>query len=383
MKWIQYKQVFLIVIIKRKTEKGCEYILEKKYQVFISSTFLDLKEERQKVVEAVLNAGHIPAGMELFHAGDETQKELIEEWIADSDIYVLILGGRYGSIDNDGMGYTQWEYKKAEELGKPRFSLVLTEEYLNQKVVNGRMKGTDLEYNHPKLVEFRSEVMNRIVSPISSLESIEAEVLKSINRIVKKNSDTLEGWIKGSYLNKIEKLKLENKELSDKLVNRQDDVIEMQKELAAVRDDFIGEFSFDYLKRKFEEKVISQEVILNKIEAEKAYIRKSKEDDYLNANLIVDEQQLNDLIEFSKKQHTVLEWVITNKQAILKNGWSLYRSCLNAVLREEVVPLLEQYLLVDVKFIKKGGGIASSDVLFFNENGKKFVSLYEMEQTTN
>lgn len=78
--------------------------MEKKYQVFISSTYTDLIEERQKAVEAILNAGHIPAGMELFHAGDETQKDLISEWIEDSDIYVLILGGRYGSLDTDGMG---------------------------------------------------------------------------------------------------------------------------------------------------------------------------------------------------------------------------------------------------------------------------------------
>lgn len=96
--------------------------MEKKYQVFISSTYKDLIEERQKAVEAILNAGHIPAGMELFHAGDETQKELISEWIEDSDIYVLILGGRYGSLDTDGMGYTHWEYEKAKELGKPIFS---------------------------------------------------------------------------------------------------------------------------------------------------------------------------------------------------------------------------------------------------------------------
>jgi len=34
-----------------------------KIQVFISSTYTDLIEERQAVVQAVLQAGHIPAGM--------------------------------------------------------------------------------------------------------------------------------------------------------------------------------------------------------------------------------------------------------------------------------------------------------------------------------
>ena len=38
----------------------------KKYQIFVSSTFTDLIAERQSAVEAILKAGHIPAGMELF-----------------------------------------------------------------------------------------------------------------------------------------------------------------------------------------------------------------------------------------------------------------------------------------------------------------------------
>jgi uncharacterized protein DUF4062 len=54
---------------------------KKKLQVFISSTFTDLKQERQAAVEAILTAGHIPAGMELFTAGDESQMNVIKHWI--------------------------------------------------------------------------------------------------------------------------------------------------------------------------------------------------------------------------------------------------------------------------------------------------------------
>ena len=50
---------------------------KKKLQVFVSSTYTDLREERQAAVEAILTAGHIPAGMELFAAGDETQVNVI------------------------------------------------------------------------------------------------------------------------------------------------------------------------------------------------------------------------------------------------------------------------------------------------------------------
>ena len=79
-------------------------MLEKRYQVFISSTFRDLVEERQSVLKAVLELNHMPAGMELFPAGDDTAWKLIMDVIDASDYYVLIIGGRYGSLDEMGIG---------------------------------------------------------------------------------------------------------------------------------------------------------------------------------------------------------------------------------------------------------------------------------------
>ena len=62
---------------------------EKKLQIFVSSTYTDLIEERQAAVEAILSAGHIPAGMELFSAGYESQMTVIDRWIDESDVYLL------------------------------------------------------------------------------------------------------------------------------------------------------------------------------------------------------------------------------------------------------------------------------------------------------
>lgn len=92
---------------------------EKRYQVFISSTFRDLKDERQAVLESILHLRHIPVGMEIFPAADSTPWELIKQIISDSDYYVLIIAGRYGSLDADGISYTEREYALAVELGKP------------------------------------------------------------------------------------------------------------------------------------------------------------------------------------------------------------------------------------------------------------------------
>jgi hypothetical protein len=98
--------------------------MEKKFQVFISSTFNDLKEERVELMEALINLGHIPIGMELFNASDDTQWGVIKRRIDDSDYYILVLSDRYGSVDEDGIGFTEKEYDYAISIGVPVISFL-------------------------------------------------------------------------------------------------------------------------------------------------------------------------------------------------------------------------------------------------------------------
>ena len=90
-----------------------------RYQVFISSTYTDLRDERQSVLSTLLQVDAIPAGMELFPAADETAWALIERFIEECDYYLLLIGGRYGSVDSEGLSYTEREYDLALRLGKP------------------------------------------------------------------------------------------------------------------------------------------------------------------------------------------------------------------------------------------------------------------------
>ncbi len=96
----------------------------KKYQVFLSSTYTDLKDERNDISRATLNLEHIPAGMELFPAIDEEQFSFIQKVIDDCDYYVLVLGGRYGSVSSSGIGYTEMEFDYALEKGLRVIALV-------------------------------------------------------------------------------------------------------------------------------------------------------------------------------------------------------------------------------------------------------------------
>lgn len=88
----------------------------KKYQVFISSTYSDLIEERRKILDILLMADCIPAGMEAFVATDIEQFEVIKKVIDLCDYYVLIIGKRYGSVNAvTGLSYTEMEYEYAKQ----------------------------------------------------------------------------------------------------------------------------------------------------------------------------------------------------------------------------------------------------------------------------
>ncbi|MEP3655450.1 MAG: DUF4062 domain-containing protein [Litorimonas sp.] len=98
--------------------------MDKRYQIFVSSTFADLKEERQIIMRTLMEMGHFPSGMEFFSAIDEEQWPFIEKIIDDSDYYVLILGGRYGSLADEQISYTEKEFDYARDNNKKIIALV-------------------------------------------------------------------------------------------------------------------------------------------------------------------------------------------------------------------------------------------------------------------
>lgn len=92
---------------------------DKRYQVFISSTFQDLREERRAVQDVVISMGDFPVQMESFPAADEDQFDFIKSLIDKCDYYILIIAGRYGSVSKDGLSYTHKEFQYAVSQGVP------------------------------------------------------------------------------------------------------------------------------------------------------------------------------------------------------------------------------------------------------------------------
>ncbi|MGD6899987.1 DUF4062 domain-containing protein [Bacillus infantis] len=178
--------------------------MSKKLQVFVSSTYLDLKDERQKAVEGILRSRHIPAGMELFVPSDKTQWEIIKEWIKDSDLLLLILGGRYGSIEPEsGKSYTQLEYEFAISNKIPVFAIVLNAQFLaNKKSKNIELQVYEYEVENSSVEKydlFRNLVMSNLVSIVESTNQIPTEVSYTLQEFIRKDESEYQfrGWVRG------------------------------------------------------------------------------------------------------------------------------------------------------------------------------------------
>ena len=135
-------------------------LMEKKYQIFISSTYEDLKEERRKVQDTILSMYHFPIGMEMFSASDEEQWEIIQETINSSDYYVLIIGYRYGSViengKDKGISYTQKEFRYAVSKKIPVLAFLVDE----RKVAVTLDRIEQDANKKAKLEEFKQEVLD-------------------------------------------------------------------------------------------------------------------------------------------------------------------------------------------------------------------------------
>lgn len=167
--------------------------MDKRYQVFVSSTFADLQEERQEVMQALLELDCIPSGMELFPAANEDQWTLIKKLIDDCDYYMVILGGRYGSIGPDGLSYTEMEYRYALEKGKPILGFVHKDP---SQIVAKKSEAT--AEGKKKLDLFRDFVKTRMCRFWDSPSDLGSQVSRSLVKLIKAHPAI--GWVRGDQV---------------------------------------------------------------------------------------------------------------------------------------------------------------------------------------
>lgn len=199
-----------------------------KYQIFVSSTFEDLKEERDLVIKAILEMGHIPVGMEMFSAGDEEQWKLIQRQIEDCDYYVVIAARRYGSMDGK-ISYTEKEYDYAFSLGIPTLGFVLLDK------VSWPVAKSDTETDKKrKLDKFKIKIQKKIISYWTNKEDLYGKV--SISLMKQFTTNPRSGWVKSSkttgpeVLNELSRLSKENATLREQIDSLSKQIIKDESE---------------------------------------------------------------------------------------------------------------------------------------------------------
>jgi uncharacterized protein DUF4062 len=171
---------------------------QKRYQVFVSSTSMDLMKQRRLVIDALLEASYIPVGMELFNAATESAWPVIERLIDNCDYYIVIVAGRYGSERPNGISYTQSEYEYAKQTGKPRLA------FLHRQPENLPRKYTEpTEVGMEKVKNFRSILEGDLLCKYWGRggDELAGKVVSSLNSAVLSNPQP--GWVRGDSLEAI------------------------------------------------------------------------------------------------------------------------------------------------------------------------------------
>jgi hypothetical protein len=168
---------------------------QKRYQVFVSSTSVDLDGERRLVIDALLEASYIPVGMELFNAATESAWPVIERLIDSCDYYVVIVAARYGALRPDGKSYTESEYEYAKRAGKPCLAFL----HRNPGTI-ARALTEPTEEGMRKLESFRAMLQTDLLCKYweRSGDELAGKVISSLNSTILTHPQP--GWVRGDSL---------------------------------------------------------------------------------------------------------------------------------------------------------------------------------------
>lgn len=209
----------------------------KKYQIFVSSTYTNLKEERLEVINTILECNCIPAGMEIFSSNSEEQFEVIKKVIDMCDLYVLIISDRYGSISpKTGESYTKMEFDYAVSKNIPVLA------FINDSTLQNK----DIK-NYELLRAFVEKVQkDRIVTFWNNKDNLAKKVMASIYNEVSKNESL--GWVRGDEidiaLNNNKTLVIENNKLVGDVKKLKEEVESLNSELQILKSTN-GDLLFD------------------------------------------------------------------------------------------------------------------------------------------
>ncbi len=126
----------------------------------------------------------------MFPAANEDQWTLIKRVIDESDYYVVVVGGRYGSMNAEGISYTEREYDYAIETKTPVIGFLHKDP---ERIEAGKTDQNDEA--RAKLAEFRTKVESRPVKYFTSAAELGGNVALSLVALTRKEPGI--GWVRG------------------------------------------------------------------------------------------------------------------------------------------------------------------------------------------
>ena len=189
--------------------------MDRRYQVFLSSTYEDLQKERNEVVKALLELDCIPCGMEYFPAASEDQWSYIKSLIDNCDYYVVVIAGKYGSLTDEGLSYTQQEYEYAVEKGIPVVA------FIHRDPENLPSKFTEQdEAKRKKLEHFLKKVKKKLCKEWANADELGAVVSRSLTQLIRRTPRP--GWVRADQVQTAEDSR-KLLELSSRLIELEDE----------------------------------------------------------------------------------------------------------------------------------------------------------------
>lgn len=175
-------------------------VSERKYSVFVSSSFRDLEDHRRDVIESLNKEGHFPIAMEFFNSDYRRNKEFIRDEISKCDIFAVFVGVISGSEVDPDVRFTEFEYNTAIQL--------------NKKIIRFVCENSDLAKvdANKSLLDFRKRILNdgtisgyfSMKSPAGLATTFSSSLRSAIAQIEK---EAPSGWIRSEEYDRLKRLR--------------------------------------------------------------------------------------------------------------------------------------------------------------------------------
>lgn len=341
--------------------------MDKRYQIFISSTYKDLIEERQKVTQAILKSYHFPIGMEMFHADNKEQWEQIKNTIDMSDYYVLIVGRYCGTlIEDEGISYTEKEYNYAISKGIPVLSFIISDGARKESY------GVETSKQQRALKRFVKKVKKLPCEFWNTPDELAYQVSSTLNIKFKENNRN--GWIKNEINSIYSMINMYFSSLSDK---QMDDLF--KKILCSkLTENMNGNLKVESIK-----KLISKQCTLlnEKVGSMNFYIKNLTK--YITIKLFDEYMEIESLTQYifsgtdnENKVFKLFPWVLPGKE---QDTYEFFNVRYNSITNENYIQKGKFTITANEKYLAGGIGIVIPYDFKKTEHNITFGSRYHTD----